>query len=451
MPSSADIRVETRSQLLHYLTDSGSPREQWKIGTEHEKFGFDRKTLAPLPYEGGHGIEAVLKGFIPFGWEPVEENGKLIALLKDGCSVTLEPAGQLELSGAPLEHLHQTCAETGSHLREVRQIADALGIGFVGMGFHPRAQREQMPWMPKGRYGIMSRYMPKVGNLGLDMMTRTCTVQVNLDYSDEADMVQKFRVGLALQPLFTALFANSPFTEGKPNGFVSYRSWIWTDTDPDRSGMLPFVFESGFGFDRYLDWILDVPMYFVYREGRYIDVAGQSFRDFMNGKLPALMGELPTLKDFEDHLTTAFPEVRLKRYLEMRGADAGPWNRLCALPAFWVGLLYDQEALDACSDLIADWSTDEMQALRMAVPKQGMQVEFRNTTGQELIKQLLKIAAGGLKKRGRVDCEGNDERVFLEPLIELALAGRTPADFKLDQYHGAWQESIDPLFKDYAF
>jgi len=451
MSNSADTRVESRLQLLQYLTNSGSPREQWRIGTEHEKFGFDRQTLAPLPYGGERGIEAVLKGFIPFGWQPVEENGKLIALLKDGCSVTLEPAGQLELSGAPLEHLHQTCAETGSHLREVREITEKLGVGFLGMGFHPRARREDMQWMPKGRYGIMSRYMPKVGKLGLDMMTRTCTVQVNLDYSDEADMVQKFRVGLALQPLATALFANSPFTEGKPNGFLSYRSWIWTDTDNDRSGMLPFVFEDGFGFEQYLDWVLDVPMYFVYRDGDYIDVAGQSFRAFMDGKLPGLEGELPTMKDFEDHLTTAFPEVRLKRYLEMRGADAGPWNRLCALPAFWVGLLYDQEALDACSDLIADWSTAEMQALRMAVPREGMQAKFRDTTAQELIKRLLKVAASGLRKRARVDCEGNDERVFLEPLVELAIAGRTPADFKLDLYHGQWQGSVDPLFKDYAF
>ena len=447
----ADIVVENRAQLLQYLTQSGCPREQWRIGTEHEKFGFDRQTLAPLPYEGDRGIEAVLAGFVEFGWNPIEEAGKLIALSKDGCSVTLEPAGQLELSGAPLEHLHQTCAETGTHLREVRKIADRLGIGFLGMGFHPRARREEMPWMPKGRYGIMRRYMPTVGTLGLDMMTRTCTVQVNLDYADEADMVQKFRVGLALQPLATALFANSPFTDGKPNGFLSYRSWIWTDTDNNRSGMLPFVFEQGFGFERYLDWVLDVPMYFVYRDGRYIDVAGQSFRRFMEGKLPGLEGQLPTMKDFEDHLTTVFPEVRLKRYLEMRGADAGPWNRLCALPALWVGLLYHQDSLDACSELIADWTPEEMQALRMAVPREGMRARFRDTSAQQLIQQVLKIAAEGLRARNRLDCEGHDERVFLEPLIELAIAGRTPADYKLDQYHGPWQQSVDPLFKDYAF
>ncbi len=450
-PSKSDVIVESRQQLLDYLTLSGCPREQWRIGTEHEKFGFDRQTLQPLPYEGERGIEAILKGFTEFGWAPVEEHGKLIALVKDGCSVTLEPAGQLELSGAPLEHLHQTCAETGEHLREMRQIADKLGVGFLGMGFHPRARREEMPWMPKGRYAIMRRYMPTVGSLGLDMMTRTCTVQVNLDYSDEADMVQKFRVGLALQPLATALFANSPFTDGKPNGYLSYRSWIWTDTDNDRTGMLPFVFEPGFGFERYLDWVLDVPMYFVGRQGRYIDVAGQSFRRFLEGNLPGFEGQLPTMKDFEDHLTTVFPEVRLKRYLEMRGADAGPWNRLCALPTFWVGLLYDQDALDACSELIADWSTEEMQALRLAVPRHGMRAAFRDTTAQQLIAKVLQIAAEGLRKRGQVDCEGNDERVFLQPLIELALAGRTPADFKLDLYRGPWRESVDPVFRDYAF
>ncbi|MCB1627354.1 MAG: glutamate--cysteine ligase [Xanthomonadales bacterium] len=449
----AELEPVNRDQLLDYLASSGRPRADWRIGTEHEKFGFHRQTLAPLPYEGESGIRAMLEGLRDqFGWEAVAEiPGQPIALLRDGCSITLEPAGQLELSGAPLEHLHQTCAETGQHLREVRSVADRLGVGFLGLGFHPLARREEMPWMPKGRYAIMRRYMPTRGSLGLDMMSRTCTVQVNLDFADEADMVQKLRIGLALQPLVTALFANSPFTEGRPNGFLSYRSQIWTDTDPDRTGMLPFAFESGFGFERYLDWVLDVPMYFVYRDGRYIDVAGQSFRDFLAGKLPGLPGELPNLKDFADHLTTAFPEVRLKRYLEMRGADAGPWNRLCALPALWVGLLYDDTAQAAAWDLVRDWQVDELEALRLEVPRLGMRAPFRGGDLREPIRQMLRIAATGLQARRQVDCEGNDERVFLEPLIELAQVGRSPAEFKLDLFQGRWQGRIEPLFDEYAF
>ena len=449
----AELEPVNRDQLLDYLASSGRPRADWRIGTEHEKFGFHRQTLAPLPYEGESGIRAMLEGLRDqFGWEAVAEiPGQPIALLRDGCSITLEPAGQLELSGAPLEHLHQTCAETGQHLREVRSVADRLGVGFLGLGFHPLARREEMPWMPKGRYAIMRRYMPTRGSLGLDMMSRTCTVQVNLDFADEADMVQKLRIGLALQPLVTALFANSPFAEGRPNGFLSYRSQIWTDTDPDRTGMLPFAFESGFGFERYLDWVLDVPMYFVYRDGRYIDVAGQSFRDFLAGKLPGLPGELPNLKDFADHLTTAFPEVRLKRYLEMRGADAGPWNRLCALPALWVGLLYDDTAQAAAWDLIRDWQVDELEALRLEVPRLGMRAPFRGGDLREPIRQMLRIAATGLQARRQVDCEGNDERVFLEPLIELAQVGRSPAEFKLDLFQGRWQGRIEPLFDEYAF
>ncbi|MEZ5440553.1 MAG: glutamate--cysteine ligase [Lysobacterales bacterium] len=449
----AELEPVNRDQLLDYLASSGRPRADWRIGTEHEKFGFHRQTLAPLPYEGESGIRAMLEGLRDqFGWEAVAEiPGQPIALLRDGCSITLEPAGQLELSGAPLEHLHQTCAETGLHLREVRSVADRLGVGFLGLGFHPLAKREEMPWMPKGRYAIMRRYMPTRGSLGLDMMSRTCTVQVNLDFADEADMVQKLRIGLALQPLVTALFANSPFAEGRPNGFLSYRSQIWTDTDPDRTGMLPFAFESGFGFERYLDWVLDVPMYFVYRDGRYIDVAGQSFRDFLAGKLPGLPGELPNLKDFADHLTTAFPEVRLKRYLEMRGADAGPWNRLCALPALWVGLLYDDTAQAAAWDLIRDWQVDELEALRLEVPRLGMRAPFRGGDLREPIRQMLRIAATGLQARRQVDCEGNDERVFLEPLIELAQVGRSPAEFKLDLFQGRWQGRIEPLFDEYAF
>jgi glutamate--cysteine ligase len=446
-----DAPITSRDQLVEYLASGARPESQWRIGTEHEKFGFRQDDLRPLTWEGPKGIEAMLRGLTRFGWSPVEENGKLIALAKEGATVTLEPAGQLELSGAQLETIHQTCCETMCHLEEVKTVAEELGVGFLGMGFQPKWRRDDMPWMPKGRYRIMRDYMPKRGNLGLDMMTRTCTVQVNLDFGSEADMIKKFRVSLALQPIATALFADSPFTEGKPNGFLSYRSHIWTDTDPDRTGMLDFVFEDGFGFERYVDYLLDVPMYFVYRDGQYIDASGQSFRDFLAGKLPAYPGHTPGIKDWADHMTTSFPEVRLKKYLEMRGADGGPWNRLCALPAFWVGLLYDQTALDAAWDLVKDFSMSERHALRDGVPKHALKLPFRGATVRELAIEALKIAGHGLKRRARLNRNGADEAVFLEPLVEFALANETPAERKLALYHGAWNGSVDPLFREFAY
>ena len=443
--------ITRRDQLVEFLASGSKPAAEWRIGTEHEKFGFSLDDLRPLPYEGPRGIRAMLEGLAKFGWERVEENGNLIALVKGMCSVTLEPAGQLELSGAPLQTIHQTCCEVESHLAEVRQVADPLGIGFLGMGFQPKWKREDMPWMPKGRYAIMRAYMPKKGKLGLDMMTRTCTVQVNLDYSSEADMVKKFRVGLALQPIATALFADSPFTEGKPNGFLSFRSQVWSDTDPDRTGMLGFVFEDGFGFERYVDYLLDVPMYFSYRDGTYVDASGQSFRDFLAGKLPALPGALPTLKDWADHMTTAFPEVRLKKFLEMRGADGGPWNRLCALPAFWTGLLYDGAALDAAWDLVKDFSLAEREAMRNAVPRTALKTPFRDGTVRELALEALKIAGYGLKRRARLNRRGADEAMYIEPLVEFAQANQTPAERKLELYHGPWQGSVDPVFREFAY
>ena len=443
--------ITRRGQLVEYLASGSKPASAWRIGTEHEKFGFNLDDLRPLPYEGPRGIRAMLEGLAQFGWERVEEHGHLIALLKGLCSVTLEPAGQLELSGAPLETIHQTCCEVESHLAEVRQVADRLGVGFLGMGFQPKWKREEMPWMPKGRYAIMRAYMPKKGNLGLDMMTRTCTVQVNLDYSSEADMVKKFRVGLALQPIATALFADSPFTEGQPNGYQSFRSQVWSDTDPDRTGMLGFVFEDGFGFERYVDYLLDVPMYFSYRGGEYIDASGQSFRDFLAGKLPALPGALPTLKDWADHMTTAFPEVRLKKFLEMRGADGGPWNRLCALPAFWTGLLYDGTALDAAWDLVKDFSMEERETLRNAVPRTALKTPFRNATVRELALDALKIAGHGLRRRARLNARGVDEAMYIEPLVEIAQANQTPAERKLELFHGAWGGSVDPVFREFAY
>jgi len=443
--------IESRAQLVEYIASGARTVEKWKIGTEHEKFGFRLDDLRPPTYEGPRGIGALLNGMTRFGWAPVEEHGNVIALTRGDGSITLEPAGQLELSGGQVDTLHDTCCEVMKHLREVKTVADELQLGFLGMGFQPKWKREEMPWMPKGRYAIMRRYMPLKGNLGLDMMTRTCTVQVNLDFADEADMVKKFRVALALQPIATALFADSPFTEGKPNGYLSYRSHIWTDTDPDRTGMLDFVFDEGFGFERWVDYLLDVPMYFSYRDGTYIDLAGQSFRDFLAGKLPGLPGALPTLKDWADHTTTAFPEVRLKKYLEMRGADGGPWNRLCALPALWTGLLYDSTALDAAWDLVKDFSMAERNALRDGVPKHALKLPFRNGTVRDLAEQALQIAGHGLARRNRLNKSGASEVVFLEPMIEFAQANQTPAERKLELFHNKWNGDIDRVFREYAY
>ena len=446
-----EVPLERREQLVAYIAEGGRPRADWRIGTEHEKFGFRTDDLRPPTWDGERGIRALLEGLTQFGWQRVEENGALIALLRDQASVTLEPAGQLELSGAPLETIHETCCEVDRHLTEVRSVADRLGLGFLGMGFQPKWKRDEMPWMPKGRYKIMREYMPKRGSLGLDMMTRTCTVQVNLDFANEADMVRKFRVSLALQPIATALFADSPFTEGKPNGFLSFRSHVWSDTDPDRTGMLGFVFEDGFGYERYVDYLLDVPMYFVYRDGKYIDASGQSFRAFLDGRLPALPGERPTLKDWADHMTTAFPEVRLKRYLEMRGADGGPWNRLCALPAFWVGLLYDDTALDAAWDLVRDFTLEERERLRNDVPRTALKTPFRGGTVRDLALRALEISGHGLARRARKNSRGADEAMFIEPLVEFAQANQTPAERKLELFYGAWKGSVDPVFRDYAY
>lgn len=443
----------TRIQpLVDHLAQGCKPREHWRIGTEHEKFGFTMADLRPLPYEGEHGIGALLAGIGDrYGWAPIIEADNIIGLKRSGCSITLEPGGQLELSGDLLDNLHETCNEVNSHLAEVRSIAEPMGLGFLGLGFHPSARRDEIPWMPKQRYRIMRALMPKVGSLGLDMMTRTCTVQVNLDFSSESDMVDKFRASLALQPIATALFANSPFLEGKPSGFLSYRSHIWTDTDRYRTGQLPFVFEDGFGFERYVDWMLDVPMYFVRRGGEYIDASGQSFRDFMDGKLPALPGERPTMSDWDDHLTTAFPEVRLKKFLEMRGADGGPWKRLCALPAFWVGLLYDSGSLEACRSIFEDWSTDDLTRLRDDVSRDGLRAEIHGRSVHDIARDLLELARNGLRNRKRLNAAGDDETGFLEPLHATVESGRTPADTLLELYNGEWGGSMEPLFRTRAY
>jgi len=449
---SASPLIESRDDLLSIFAGGEKPREQWRIGTEHEKFVYRLDDHRAPSWDEAGGIRDLLMGLTEFGWEPVLENGKVIALKGVDGNVSLEPAGQFELSGAPLENLHQSCAESGRHLQQCKAIGDRLGLGFLGLGMWPDKARSDLPVMPKGRYKIMLDYMPKVGSLGLDMMLRTCTIQVNLDYSSEADMVKKFRVGLALQPVATALFANSPFTEGKPNGYKSFRSHIWEDTDPDRTGMLPFVFEDGFGYERYCDYALNVPMYFVYRDGRYIDVAGESFRAFLEGKLPQLPGEKPTLTDWTDHLSTAFPEVRLKSFLEMRGADGGRWSRICALPALWVGLLYDDAALDEAWELVRHWHIDDRERLRHDVPKLALNaVTPDGQSMRDFAGRVLEIAARGLTRRKRLNSAGDNEGGFLDPLRDVVATGMTPADRLLYKYEHEWGGDVSPIYEEFSF
>ncbi|MBL4908212.1 MAG: glutamate--cysteine ligase [Sneathiella sp.] len=446
------VEIADKAQLVEFAESGNKPIEDWRIGTEHEKFGFNLETLEPLPYEGPSGIQAMLEGLQRFGWKPDMEGDKVIALTMKGHSVSLEPGGQLELSGEALENLHQTCSEVHTHLAQVREVGDEIGVGFLGLGFDPKWKRDDIPVMPKGRYGIMKAYMPTRGQHGLDMMFRSCTVQVNLDYSSEHDMVKKFRTSLALQPIATALFANSPFTEGRPNGHLSHRSHIWTDTDPDRTGMLPFVFEDGFSYEQYVDYALDVPMYFVYRNGEYIDVSGQSFRDFLEGRLPGLPGEKPTMVDWDNHLTTLFPEVRMKRFLEMRGADGGPWRRLCALPAFWVGLLYDDAALEAAWDLVKDWTAEDRQSLRDGVITTALNTKTPDgRTVLDLASDLLDISTAGLVARKKLDSFGEDEAHFLNALKTTIETGVTPAEEMLALYNGKWGQTIDPAYSEYSY
>ena len=444
--------IDSRDDLLSVFAGGEKPPEAWRIGTEHEKFVYRVDDHRAPSWDEKGGIRDLLIGLTEFGWRPVEEGGKIIALAGPDGTVSLEPAGQFELSGAQLENLHQTCAEAARHLGQCKMIGDRLGLGFLGLGMWPDKTRSELPVMPKGRYEIMLRHMPRVGTLGLDMMLRTCTIQTNLDYSSEADMAQKFRVSLALQPLATALFANSPFTEGKPNGYKSFRSHIWEDTDRHRTGMLPFVFEEGFGYERYCDYALDVPMYFVFRDGKYIDAAGLSFRDFLDGRLSVLPGEKPTLADWTDHLSTAFPEVRLKSFLEMRGADGGRWGRICALPALWVGLLYSQGALDAAWDRVKHWTIEEREALRHAVPREALAAKVPGGgTVRELAAEVLEIASAGLTERAELNAAGDNEGGFLDPLRDVVASGKTFADRLLDRYHGEWHGDVGHVYDEYSF
>ena len=442
--------IKDVGQLVEWIAKGAKPAADWRIGTEHEKFLFHRDSLRPVAYDGDSGVEAMLNALCKVVGDkatPIIEKGKIIGLKDgDGGSVSLEPGGQLELSGAPLSNLHQTCAETGRHLRHMRAVSSALGVGMLGIGFQPKWRRDDISWMPKGRYQIMRNHMPKVGTMGLDMMLRSCTVQVNLDYADEADMRRKFRTSLALQPIATALFANSPFKDGKPSGWLSGRAHVWTDTDNARCGVPSCVFDPHFGYEQWIDYILDVPMYFLHRGEDYVDVAGKSFRDYLAGTLAGFEGEPPQMADFEDHITTAFPEVRLKQYLEMRGADSGSWANICALPAYWVGLLYCDEALAEAEDLVRDINADDVMAARLSVAKDGLRGKLGAHDVATLAKKTIDIASKGLRNRGIFDDGGDDESGFLQPLRKVIATQKTPAEVMLDLYHGDWAEDIDQVF-----
>ena len=449
-----DTALTDRAQMIEALSSGCKPPDQFRIGTEHEKFGFYTDSLTPVPYKGDRGIRAVLEGLQQRnGWEPIHDEGNLIGLFDphQGGAISLEPGGQFELSGAPVPTIHDTCREAFRHLADVREICEPMGIGFLGLGMSPKWSLAETPVMPKNRYQIMTRYMREVGTRGHDMMYRTATIQVNLDFSSEADMVQKMRVAVALQPIATALFANSPFTDGKPNGRLSERSHIWLDTDNNRAGMIPFVFDDDFGFDRWVDYALDVPMYFIKRGDTYHDVTGLSFRDLMAGKLPGFEGETATLSDWKNHLTTNFPEARLKSFIEMRGADGGPWRRICALPALWVGLLYDQQSLDAAARLVADWTSAERQALRDEVPATGLNTPFRDGTVYDLAQEAVALARAGLERRNIISSGGLDETQYLAPLEDVLAMKMTPAEEMLKKFHSTWNGSVDPAFTEYAF
>lgn len=454
IPQSGGGPITSHDQLAEFLASGCKPKEAWRIGTEHEKFGYCKDTLKPLPYEGPRSIRVMLEGLRDaHGWTPVMEGDYLIGLEKDGANISLEPGGQLELSGAPLQTIHETCDEVNTHLREVQDVADRIGAGFIGLGAAPIWTHDDMDLMPKGRYKLMNDYMARVGTMGRVMMRRTCTVQVNLDFGSEADMVQKMRVAIALQSVATALFANSPFFEGKPNGYKSQRSMVWRNLDAARTGTLPFIFEDGFGFERWVDYALDVPMYFVYRDGKYINALGMSFRDFLKGQLPALPGEIPTLSDWADHLTTAFPEARMKKYIEMRGADGGPWRRLCALPAFWVGLMYDQSALDGAWDLVKNWTPAQHDALRTAASIDGLQAKVTGINMHDIAREVVALSHAGLKARARAGAGGMvpDETHFLNALHESIESGKVPADELLDHYNGDWNGDPTRIYADYSY
>jgi glutamate--cysteine ligase len=446
--------VESRDALVAWLEAGCKPAGPFRVGTEHEKIPFYRADHSPVPYEGECGIRALLEGMqAHLGWDGIEDAGALIGLFdaNGGGAISLEPGGQFELSGAPFDDAHATAGELDRHFAVCRIVAEPLGIGFLTLGMSPKWRLAETPSMPKHRYAIMARYMPKVGARGLDMMFRTASVQVNLDFTSEQDMVAKMRLGLALQPAITALFANSPFTDGKLNGLLSARSEIWRHTDPARTGMLAFAFEPGMGFERYVDYALDVPLYFVKRGDHYQDVAGANFRDLLTGRLKQLPGERATMADWANHLSSIFPEVRLKRYLEMRGPDVGPPERIAAMSALMAGLYYDPDALRSADALTHGWTAEDRQKLRDDTPMLGLAAEINGRSLRAIALDMLAIAHGGLKRRARVNAKGEDETIYLRPLLAIADSRREPARDWIERYEGPWGRSVEPAFDEAAF
>ncbi|MBT4911761.1 MAG: glutamate--cysteine ligase [Alphaproteobacteria bacterium] len=449
------IEIQSKEDLIKPFQNGEKKPSDFKIGTEHEKFVFHIDTLKPVPFSGESGIENLLLALKKYGWESILEDGNTIGLSRDkslgGGTITLEPAGQLELSGAPLTNIHETFNELDEHRSQISKEGSNLGLGFLGAGLTPDWSFDEMPIMPKSRYQIMKNYMPKKGNLGLDMMFRSTTIQVNLDYSSESDMIKKFRVSLALQPIATALFANSPFLDGNLTGYNSFRSHIWTDTDPDRTGMLPFVFNGEMSYEKYVDYALKVPMYFIYRDGNYLDVSGSSFEDFLNGDLDELPNEKPNIIDWENHLTTIFPEVRLKSFLEMRGADGGSFESVCALSSFWVGLLYDSESLDSSFDLIKDFNIKQLQELRIEVAKNGLHSIIEGIEIQEIAKKVLKLSREGLRNRNILNENGDSEEIFLDPLQKILSSGKSSSDDLIQKFSNNWNKNLVNMYKEYTF
>ena len=449
------IEIQSKEDLIKPFQNGEKKPSDFKIGTEHEKFVFHIDTLKPVPFLGESGIENLLLALKKYGWEGILEDGNTIGLSRDkslgGGTITLEPAGQLELSGAPLTNIHETFNELDEHRSQISKEGSNLGLGFLGAGLTPDWSFDEMPIMPKSRYQIMKNYMPKKGNLGLDMMFRSTTIQVNLDYSSESDMIKKFKVSLALQPIATALFANSPFLDANLTGYNSFRSHIWTDTDPDRTGMLPFVFDGEMSYEKYVDYALKVPMYFIYRDGNYLDVSGSSFEDFLNGDLDELPNEKPNIIDWENHLTTIFPEVRLKSFLEMRGADGGSFESVCALSSFWVGLLYDSESLDSSFNLIKDFNIKQLQELRIEVAKNGLHSIIEGIEIQEIAKKVLKLSREGLRNRNILNENGDSEEIFLDPLQKILSSGKSSSDDLIKKFSNNWNKNLVNMYKEYTF
>ena len=449
------IEIQSKEDLIKPFQNGEKKPSDFKIGTEHEKFVFHIDTLKPVSFSGKSSIENLLIALKKYGWESILEDGNTIGLSRDkslgGGTITLEPAGQLELSGAPLTNIHETFNELDEHRSQISKEGSNLGLGFLGAGLTPDWSFDEMPIMPKSRYQIMKNYMPKKGNLGLDMMFRSTTIQVNLDYSSESDMIKKFKVSLALQPIATALFANSPFLDGNLTGYNSFRSHIWTDTDPDRTGMLPFVFDGEMSYEKYVDYALKVPMYFIYRDGNYLDVSGSSFEDFLNGDLDEFPNEKPNIIDWENHLTTIFPEVRLKSFLEMRGADGGSFESVCALSSFWVGLLYDSESLDSSFNLIKDFNIKQLQELRIEVAKNGLHSIIEGIEIQEIAKKVLKLSREGLRNRNILNENGDSEEIFLDPLQKILSSGKSPSDDLIQKFSNNWNKNLVNMYKEYTF